>query len=229
MFWFTERGGIMSRILAILSMLVAVPFVSLAADAGMAVAPSTNQPASDEDLKAKLKDAKDKARENRAKIQAERTNVMNAAWSKDEPRIFEWDVNRCREELPKAKEREARIREDLIKMARESKTLGDKIKDTDPELKPLKDEVARITDEIARLNSQLTAKRQELAKKGQEKAAASPELKAIEKRGAELTREYRTAASGRARIEARLTKLTTGQATNKVGGVELPKKDGAGK
>lgn len=187
------------RMFAVVSTLLVSSSALIASDVKSGGLSATNQPVStnqipaDAELKAKLKADREKARVQREEKQAALTKAMNDTLPKDEPKVFEWDATRCREELAKVKERETTLRAGLVTVH------------SDPE-------ISAMREAIAKLSAELAAKRLEYSKKIREKTAAATGVKDADTKRAEAFKELQKLSSLRVRIETRLAKLNTAAA-----------------
>lgn len=126
--------------------------------------------------------------ESRAAAQVEALKLLNEAWSKDEPRVFEWTADQCREALTKYKDRESRAKTEYLALY------------TDPALQGLQ-------AEIAKLSKALDDKRQEYARRVAARKINTPDTEEITRKRDELVKELKQFASIQFRIETRLARL----------------------
>lgn len=214
-----------ARSLVVVSVLVAFSFAARAADKETIAAPSTNKavtsaelprpapsvkvaskstnsPVASAELHAKMKAEHEALRERQAEKQVEQTKVMNETWPKDEPRVFEWNADQCREELAKVMDRERKLQDALMPLR------------ADPEVRALQ-------EEISKLSGELTKKKQEYARKIREKNVTADVAPDADVKKAEDMKELRKLGSLRMRIQTRLKKVTA-DATKKATTNALP-------
>ena len=132
--------------------------------------------------------------------QARREKALEAAWPKDEAKVFEWDKARCQAELDNTKARADELMKEISASFGEIATLRNQIGEKDPELKPLHDEMERLTADLEK-------KRQEFREKVSARAAANPDMKALEMRRTSLLKDNEKVQNLQLRIETRLSNL----------------------
>jgi len=173
------------RNLVIASLLMVWPLVTFAVEkAPVGASSSTNATAG------KVKQDQDKESiESRAAAQVEALKLLNEAWSNDEPRVFEWNADQCREALTKYRERESKVKKDYLELY------------TDPALQG-------IQAEITKLSKALEEKRQEYIRRVAARKINTPDTEEITRKRDELVKELKEFASIQFRIETRLARLS---------------------
>lgn len=172
--------------------------------------PATNRAPDNGTAQAQLQKEAQDEKDQRAAAQAEDLKLLNETWPKDEPRIFEWNADQCREELVKYKDRESNAKKAYVELY------------SDPVLKGLQ-------DEIDKLSKTLDEKRKEYARVTMARKTGVSETEERTRKRDALTKELKFSSSVRFRIEARLARLAamSADATSTNAATSVPQKAGA--